>query len=227
MKSSHQKHMVYYEVLESFQKGNTCAMCDLEIRDVRRYLESILYEYVNDAGVRKDLIRSRGYCHRHAHMLLELGDGLGTAILYHEQAVSFLNSLVKQNSLSGKLGLKSMPEIWNNGDICPACRNQMQSRNRYINTFLKWLHDAEMQKVFTSSPGLCVPHLLVVLSQTNGSELKQYLLEKHVDKFKILEKELAEFIRKQDYRFSREPMGAEKDSWQRAVTLMAGMKDVF
>jgi hypothetical protein len=56
-------------------------MCELEAAATRRYLDSLLYESVNDPGVRENLIRSQGYCLRHAHLLLGFKDGLGTAIL--------------------------------------------------------------------------------------------------------------------------------------------------
>ena len=34
--------------------------------------------------------------------------------------------------------------------------------------------------------------------------------------------ELEEFLRKSDYRFQKEPFGAEKDSWQRAISAISG-----
>ena len=39
--------------------------------------------------------------------------------------------------------------------------------------------------------------------------------------------ELDEFIRKQDYRFADEKIGAEGDSWMRAIRMIAGGEGVF
>jgi hypothetical protein len=36
--------------------------------------------------------------------------------------------------------------------------------------------------------------------------------------------ELGEFIRKNDYRFSAENVGKEKDSWLRAIELVSGAR---
>jgi hypothetical protein len=37
-----------------------------------------------------------------------------------------------------------------------------------------------------------------------------------------LNDELEEFLRKNDYRFQKEPFGAERDSWQRAISALSG-----
>jgi hypothetical protein len=81
MKRKPEEHLPYFTVLEAFQKAKGRAMCELEADAARRYLDSLLYESVNDPGVRENLIRSKGYCLRHAHLLLGFKDGLGTAIL--------------------------------------------------------------------------------------------------------------------------------------------------
>ncbi|MHB1652561.1 MAG: DUF6062 family protein [Desulfitobacteriaceae bacterium] len=38
-----------------------------------------------------------------------------------------------------------------------------------------------------------------------------------------LRAELQEFIRKQDYRYSHEPLGKEKDAWKHAMYWQAGI----
>ena len=227
MKKGPQKHMGYFDVLEAFQKARVCALCELEDRDMRRYLDNLLYENVNDVGVRGDLARSRGYCRRHAHLLLEFADGLGTAILYQDQVRFFLEFLNAQAGLPAKLYRKNLPECWNREALCRACAVQSQCRQGYIGTLLEWLADPELRKAFDDGPGLCVPHLLLVLRQVRGAAERDRLVKVHVSKFAALARELAEFIRKQDYRFRGESSGPEKNSWQRAVCMMVGMKDVF
>jgi len=226
MKKAPQKHMGYFDVLEALQKAKVCALCELESRNIRRYLDNLLYENVNDVGVRANLARSRGYCRRHAHMLLEFADGLGTAILYQDQVRLFLEFLRGQAVLPAKLYRKNL-KSWNQEALCPACVTQAQCRQSYMGTLLEWLGDPKMRKAFDDSPGLCVPHFLLALPQVRGVADRNYLLKVHVSKFSVLRDELAEFTRKQDYRFRDEPRGAEKDSWQRAVNMMVGMKDVF
>jgi len=227
MKKAPEKHMSYFDVLEAFQDAGVCALCELESRSMRRYLDNLLYENVNDVGIRGDLTRSRGYCRRHAHMLLEFADGLGTAILYRDQVKLFIEFLKGLGGPSAKLGRKNLPRSWNRQALCPACVIEAHARQGYISTLLKWLGEPEMRKAFDGSAGLCAPHLLLVLGQVSNAASREYLVAVHVKKYAGLADQLAEFIRKQDYRFRDEPAGIEKDSWQRAVCMMVGMKDVF
>lgn len=53
------------------------------------------------------------------------------------------------------------------------------------------------------------------------------LIEKQIEKFDTLHKELAEFVRKQDYKCRDEPWGKEIDSWKRSVEMVTGKKGVF
>jgi len=227
MKGAPHRHMSYFTVLETLQKTGACALCELEARDMRRYMDHLLYENVNDAGVRGDLAYSRGYCRRHAHVLLEFADGLGTAILYLDQVKLFLDALKSIDSLSAKLRRKNLPQSWNQEALCPACVIQVQGRHGYMCTLLDWLGAPEVRKAFDAGPGLCVPHLLLALRQARDTPSREYLIAAHVGKYADLADRLAEFIRKQDYRFHGEPWGAEKDAWQRAINMMVGMKDVF
>ena len=47
MKKAPQKRMGYFDVLEALQKAKVCALCELEARSMRRYLDNLLYENVN------------------------------------------------------------------------------------------------------------------------------------------------------------------------------------
>jgi len=48
------------------------------------------------------------------------------------------------------------------------------------------------------------------------------LIAIHREKLEALHTELAELIRKNDYRFMKEGFGKEGDSWLRAVAMMVG-----
>ncbi len=224
---SRQKHTAYFELLEAFQKARGCALCEQEARAVRRYLDSILYENVNDPGVRGALMRSRGYCNRHAHWLRAMGDGLGTAILYRDQAQLAIELLNGLRGLAAKIRRKPLPKRWEGDSPCPACKMQIEFRERMLRTLLEWLSENQMKAAFSESPGLCGPHLLCALNMPSAAEVRSHLIEAEAAKFAKLSDELAEFIRKHDYQHGQEGFAEEGDSWLRAVNLLAGEKDIF
>lgn len=64
-----------------------CPVCRLGEEGGRRYLFSLLWEYINDSGYRDKFLASRGYCRAHAWQLFELertefGDTMGAGTLY-------------------------------------------------------------------------------------------------------------------------------------------------
>lgn len=75
-----------------------CPVCRLRYDSEARYIFSILYEYVNDPGVRERLLRSLGFCHTHAWQMQETeqenwGGGLGTGIIYEHLSSRALDGL--------------------------------------------------------------------------------------------------------------------------------------
>lgn len=215
------KHTAYYEVRDAFQEKEACPFCILELRSVERYLTNILYENVNNPSVRKELKLARGYCHRHAHKLLEYGDGLGTATIYADQVEAFWNTLQHcrkkhRNQLD-----------WHPSKPCPACVIQEESRHRYMETFLEWLDDQEMRETVENGGMLCIPHLKMIIDQCHSPAQREILLSLHEKKYKSLLEEIHEFIRKHDYRFAHEPYGTEANSWRRAIHMISGEKGVF
>jgi hypothetical protein len=55
----------------------------------------------------------------------------------------------------------------------------------------------------------------------------KFLIEKQLQKYQSLSDELGEFIRKLDYRFSKEPRGSEVDSWKRVIKQFSGEREIF
>jgi hypothetical protein len=204
-------------------------VCAFESQRSRRYFQSLLHEFVNDPHVRSALMRSKGYCHRHAHLLLEFRDGLGTAILYHDQVEGFCRFL---GTLAGGSSTRSRAKAssrWKDRETCPACRQQWKHRGYFVETLVAGLRepDPDMVAAWEKCPGLCVPHFLVALDEDKEGGATERLVAHQARRFSALLEELEEFCRKQDYRFRGEPPGKEVDSWRRAVEMMTGNRGLF
>ena len=215
------KYLSYFWILEELQRAQGCALCNLEEAGLRRQLDGLLQESVNDPGIRAQLVRSRGYCREHARVLLGAGDGLGIAMLYSDQVKLFAEFLdrTKQARL---LRRRDALASWALHAACPACQAQSADRARYVNVFLEGLGEEELRKAFESGPGLCVPHCLAALDSANDAQRRRWLLETQRAKAEGLLRELEEFCRKHDYRFASEGFGPEADAWRRAVAFMVG-----
>jgi len=215
------RHIPYFHVLDAFRAARGCALCELELASIRRYFKDLLYESVNDPKVRSNLLSSKGYCRVHARVLASFRDGLGTAILYQDQVRLFLSFLDELEQRAPRRIPKAAAG-WRPEQRCPACRIQLQSRERHVSIFVKGLVYEEMVSALKESPGLCVPHFLAAVKAAANTPCRQPLIAIERQKFEELLGDLEEFCRKHDYRYSDEPFGKQGDSWLRALRMLAG-----
>jgi hypothetical protein len=225
-KRAYEKHLAFYKMRDELRKSKCCAFCSLERRALHQFFDGLLYEKVTDPGLRSSLVKSGGFCPRHAHMLVGFGDALGTAILYEDQLKLRREALEKMKAAVARR--RALHKSHRGGPmVCPACRFEEKMQRAHAQTLLQGLSDPEMAEVFASSPGLCFLHVTLVMNEEQRMEEKRILIEVQEEKLEKLLVQLKEFQRKQNYRGSAEESSEEKDSWQRAIEFVSGMKNVF
>ncbi len=224
------KDTTYFELVEALQQEG-CALCRLSQRAVERYLKGMLYENVNDVTVQEKLKETQGFCPAHSELLLRQGNSLGTAILYRailghlsrdfttEAATNWMERLTQQ-------GAREERRIPTPRAPCPACEQRDDAALRYFKPLQKLHTDGELAVSFAAGSGFCLPHLRQVTARLRGEALER-LLQYQQERWEELRAELAEIIRKNDYRFQGEGFGAERDAWLRAVRAVVGEPGVF
>ena len=226
MKKSYEKHNAYYELREELLRCADCAFCSLERKAARKFFDGLLYEKVTDRDLRAALVRAPGFCARHGHILVGFGDRLGTAILYHDQIKIRRKALEKFSK--GRRGSRFLPATSvKGGAACPACLRAEQVRSNLAHTFLQSMSDPDMVGVFSAAPALCFPHFSFVLNNAKEPGVRSLLIRvesKKLDQLLVL---LDRYIAKHEHRRSAEGFAEEKDSWERAVEMVGGLKDVF
>jgi hypothetical protein len=186
-----------------------CPICRVEHDADLRYLDRLFYELVNDYNTRVGLRASLGFCNEHARMATEEihGKALGLTIIYDD----LLRVALEQVSANGT--------IRKNEKKCPACENRDEMTGRVLSELSKYITEAPILAAFKDSQGLCFGHLRQALEHIRNAEKRNALLTIQCDIMQVLRGELAEFIRKNDYRFAGEGFGPERDSWKRAVKM--------
>jgi Family of unknown function (DUF6062) len=221
-------HHKLEEVLREQREG--CAVCRLVSRTGRRYLESLLYEGVNDPGVQSEFRGSLGFCSRHAYLLLDVGDGHGTAILYRAaareltQILSRMSNAPKaQTPLRFLLGRPSTaePALLEPGRGCMVCGAEEAAEEVYLRALLDGAEAGSFDGLLDGPGAVCVRHLSGA-SVMAGGRLPRALIEVTHEALSDLETDLGLYVRHNDYRYSDEPWGKERDSWKRAVAKMVG-----
>ncbi len=204
------KNLSYYDQLEAFRQPG-CSICRLVERHSREYLETIFYESVNDPEIRLQLRNAFGFCAAHAMKAAEIGSPLAIALIY-EDILNALDQEIGRAIRNGRVGMKGK---------CPFCEQEHQMEIRLTRALAASIEEEAMQTAFKSSEGLCARHLIKLLSATSP-DIRQFVGESERGKIRALRAELKELIRKNDYRFAKETIGEEGDSWLRALRKTAG-----
>ena len=202
-----------------------CVVCRLSARSVERWLRTFLSEYVNDPAAREMLRRAQGFCGPHTGVLSTLGEALAISILYADLARLTRERWQQQppqqppSSLLRRLRSGHRRTQSPNAP-CPACVQQQEADTRYVRALAAGLshptaHTTVWNALETNS-GLCVPHVAQIVA-ASAPPAAARLLELESAKLAVLQAELEEIVRKNDYRFRGEAWGEERNAWKRAL----------
>jgi Family of unknown function (DUF6062) len=196
-----------------------CPICTLIQRAGARYIEGIFNESILDPGIRQKLADSQGFCYDHTwqSISLKLSDALGHAILYQDLVRNTLQMIA---DTGGKDGIRIVNAL-SPTLTCPACRIEEVTLERVIDALIPALRDQDFIAEFKQSNGFCLPHLKRILPDLDGKRRGVVLLHQSAC-LEELKAELAEFIRKSDYRFRDESIGKEGDAYKRAADMIKG-----
>jgi hypothetical protein len=191
-----------------------CPLCFL-VRDYgQTYLRNLLGEGVTDPHSRGRLVKSQGFCRRHAWHAVAQSQSLGMSILY-----SHLLS-------DGLSRLKSLSRRWKKKSPCEVCGAEESFEKIQAKQFAAaWAHSPDLRAAFESRGLFCLPHLEKTLAQVKNRADRSLLLKTVEKALKPLFKDLNEFLEKQDYHRSQEAVGPEWDAWIRAVRAQVGERD--
>jgi hypothetical protein len=221
----------YYDLLEQLERSN-CAICTLVLHAEKQYRESLLYEFSLDGGVHRAFRQGRGLCNHHSWQLVhQHGYSLSVAALFKsalDEVVKMMQSPTLGTSASrvnqwlhrshdDQLADRLEPEA-----PCMMCVNVQEAEDRYVQTFAKCWSEEALQTAFRASDGLCLPHLRQVLRRLDTARARRQLVDIQLAKWTALQGQLAQFQIKSAFNYVGEPMGAEADSWKRAVASLTG-----
>lgn len=231
----------YYDLRDALALPG-CPICRVSADAVDRYLDGLIYEKVNDRGLRATLREARGFCERHAWGLVRHGAALGTAIMMRDvihtlrlaltgarfrtlPAISWARmqgALDARQSRASTLGTITAltPQA-----LCPVCAHEREVEDHLITSFLENLQgEGGLLDVYCNSEGFCLPHVRHVLACVADESTYELLVEAQESIWATLEGQLDKLIRKSDYRYRHEMLGEEGSSWLRAIESIAGQR---
>ncbi len=225
--------LIYFDLVNACGQPG-CPVCHLGAHSVRRYLDGLFYELVNDPGARDNLLKSRGFCAEHAGILLRtrIADALGASIIYGHILKHILEDFPKPSASSSsnpnpskdraRLVSKFMKASTIPGR-CPACEQRETASNHALGGLSQSLHDEKLRLALQGSDGFCFPHLTRLLERIESAEDSKFVLDLTRLRLEGLQAQMAELVRKNDYRFQSEGITeSEGLAWRKAMCLISG-----
>lgn len=216
--------------IEALQKPG-CALCRLAEHSSQRYIATLFDEAVMDVAHRDTWRAARGLCPWHATVALQTPQSANSVALLYADVLR--HDLMQLAALTAPVSsrwrwrahrplrqrLQAWLRTWSQQPPCPVCVLWQTQECLYVQTLLNAWPDAAMVHAFTASAGLCWAHTRRLVERGQQHPHLQAVLAVQQAHLQRLRGELAEFIRKQDYRFAREAYGPEADAWRRVVAL--------
>lgn len=224
--------------LEEALRGSGCPVCAEIQRTEKHYFESLLHEYVLDAGVRKKLHRQHGFCTRHAKLALttELNlksDGLHLATMFETVLQEHLHQLENQirrvresNAQTAKRKKKTTFGVVE-ADECLACNFLKGTENIALHGLVYFADDDEFIDAYTrSSTVICYRHIQMIVREAadpiRAGRISARILEVTERKLNKMKLDLAGFIKKHDHQSDHDYSRDELDSYVDVVKFFSG-----
>lgn len=238
------RRVVAYELRNAFHKPG-CPVCQVRCQSEHWYLFYLLWENVNNMGIRIALSESMGFCPEHTWQLYgiaaDLGEETGIGILYEDLVSQMAAHLTPfeappPNRQAGvrwlvdvgirirtALGIqrRQIPA----GRHCPACVRGDQSEERNIAWLVQGCAEREFRARYASSDGLCLSHLRQALAMAERTDpnVARFLARVTKQRLEALAGNLHECVRKHAWVYRHEPMtGPERTSVRRASAFFGG-----
>jgi len=176
------KHINFFE-LEKACEQEGCPLCRIVNDRTWRYLDNMLFEHISDRPFRAAHRAAGGFCREHSKNLSNFRDGLAVAILGRDILEDRIEAFQKNKP-------------WKPKALCPICAEQERIEKEYL-SFLaestgKSPEEAELQRKFTASEGLCAPHYEQLLRLTK--KVPAWIKDFQEQKFRTLLERVNRFI---------------------------------
>lgn len=206
-----------------------CPICRYGRQAGRAFLEGLLYESVNDFGLRQQLVQSLGFCAYHSREMLRFpGARLGAAILEQAMLKEALRRIQTQTPARRSLlrGRRASAAPASNHDGCPVCRHEREAEQRAVEELVADWNGA-WAEALENAGGLCYNHLHQAIQLSPNKAAASQLKALHQRLWQALIDHLDEFIRKHDYRFRDEAISdAEAEAIRRAIHVLTSVDTI-
>lgn len=234
-------------LMDAFNAKDECPFCFLEREAEQHAISFILGSAYMEDDIREET-DATGFCRHHFKMMYDYGNRLGSALILsthlkklNQELGAELKSFTpgKSNLLkrmkrtdAGLSEPKTPLGAWiqKKEHSCYVCDHFNSIYNRYLDTFFDlYRKNDEFRTLFCESKGFCLPHFGDLIEaaedKLSDDQKKSFyptafsLMQENIDR---VQKDVAWFVEKNDYRNKDKDWGNAADSIQRGMQKCTG-----
>ncbi len=228
-------------VTEAFSEECDCPVCSIYNRLDKEAVDYMMGPSYMEGDIRMETNKV-GFCREHYAKMYKKSNRLGLALMCDTHLQEIVRNLEKDGeslkivkkgifSKNKSENPKLLSFLNNISDNCYICNKINNSFERYIDTiFYLWEKEPDFKKLIEACKGFCFEHFVLLLNKgrekMNGDKYNEFvsvILPKEIEMLTALEKDVAWFIDKNDYRHKDDPWGTAKDSVERAVKTLSAL----
>jgi hypothetical protein len=149
-------------------RAGGCPICRHRDDAASRFIDSMLWESVNDVTFRRELDSARGFCRRHTHDVLaadrrQSGGSVGSAILFGAVLAIRAAEFDAAQRTSGRARRRRLADA-KVPPACPVCLEARRAEADAVPAVVRLSADPAWAKALALAE-LCIDHLLALLAE--------------------------------------------------------------
>jgi GTP-binding protein EngB required for normal cell division len=208
----------------------TCPICAEQAEALFTFFAKWQYRIATDATAQRAFAANHGLCPVHTWQFQEMASPQGLSdgyALLIETMAGELSRLIEQGAEQAAAPLDALLA---STATCPACRLVRETAGEQVEQLLALLTRAEGRQEYSSSAGLCLPHLQATLTHVEhgsdgikqGSEIAGFLLREQVQRLENLAEDLRSYALKRDALRRGLLRQEEEYAWWHALVQLVG-----
>lgn len=214
------------------ERGETrCALCLFAVEAVRRFVDNLFYENVNDPPTRDRIRAGGGFCRYHAQMVSTQSDALGTAIILEDVVKSVLRD-IERGGVTGEPPSSPLLRLFDNRpekrdrEPCVICVAEVSAGDLALDALCRLMSGQAGLDLFGQSHGLCIPHFRRATERHRDQPCWPRIAEVERRALGNLAVRLNRLARSYDYQSTEEPAPEVRRAWREGLNITSSWIDV-
>jgi GTP-binding protein EngB required for normal cell division len=211
-------------------RTGTCPICVVQAQALFTFFAQWQYTLAKDASAQRAFATERGLCSVHTWQYQEMASPQGISDGYAPLIETLAIELARLMEYSVEHVAAPLATLLASTARCAACRLVHETAAEKVEQLLASLATAEGRADYTSSAGLCLPHLQATLAHLEYSvdgtiehgAVAEFLLREQVRRLEDLADDLRSYALKRDALRRGLLNQEESDAWRHALVQLVG-----